>query len=289
MCNLKKRKNIIKKARLSLSVIFIFLIIVPNSLKAIELPVVSGLRVYQTLYCMLVPSYVLSNFPYLVTNTKNLGFYSGGGNTLIEALTTGVSVSLTAANLAKYINTDGWITGPIFAGFSTLAQGVALTPSFIGCLNWGSLMDTSSKIDKILDSLGYRISNYGSEIPKSEAYQQNILMQTLGKINAQAATQFTADALLWYLGRTIANAKTMQDVETAPMILTAFETLLKSSDAVVMPAYGVVNLPDLIIGQGSYLSFVVNLIYLTFGAFIILSLWKLKNISDNYQSQIGYY
>ncbi|EMH45109.1 hypothetical protein HMPREF1430_00137 [Helicobacter pylori GAM96Ai] len=275
-------------ARLFLSVFFIFFTIVPNPLKAIELPVVSGLRVYQTLYCMLVPSYILSSFPYLVTNSKKFGFVGGGGNSVIEALTTGVSVSLAAANLTKNINTNGWAKGSLIAGLTTLTQGIALSPSLLGCLNLGSPMDTNAKIDKILDSLGDRISNFGNLVQESEAYQQNILMQTLGKINAQATTQFTADALLWYLGKTIGNAKNMQSDELAPTILTAFEGIVKSTDSLVMPAYGVVNLPDLIIGQGSYLSFVVNLIYLTFGAFVIMSLWKLKNISDNYQAQIGY-
>ncbi len=274
--------------RLFLSVFFIFFTIVPNPLRAIELPVVSGLRVYQTLYCMLVPSYILSSFPYLVNNSKKFGFVGGGGNSVIEALTTGVSVSLAAANLTKNINTNGWAKGSLIAGLTTITQGIALSPSLLGCLNLGSPMDTNAKIDKILDSLGDRISSFGNLVTESEAYQQNILMQTLGKINAQATTQFSADALLWYLGKTVGNAKNMQSDELAPTILTAFEGIVKSTDSLVMPAYGVVNLPDLIIGQGSYLSFVVNLIYLTFGAFVIMSLWKLKNISDNYQAQIGY-
>ncbi len=38
-----------------------FFLIVPNWLKAIDLPIVSNLKIYQTVYCMLIPSYVLTN------------------------------------------------------------------------------------------------------------------------------------------------------------------------------------------------------------------------------------
>ncbi len=171
---------------------------------------------------------------------------------------------------------------------ATISQGIALSPSLLGCLNLGSPMDTNSKIDKIINSLSSRISSFGNIVKESESYQQNILIQTLGKINAQVATQFTADALIWYLGKTIGNASNLQSDLTMDSILLAFEGLIKTTDSVVMPAYGVVNLPDLIIGQGSYISFVANLIYVTFGALLIISMWKLKNISDNYQAQIGY-
>ncbi len=277
-----------KIARLILSVFFVLLMLVPNPLKAVELPIVSGLRVYQTLYCMLVPSYILSSFPYLVTNSKKFGFVGGGGNSVIEALSTGVSVSLAAANLTKNVNTNGWLKGPLIATMTTISQGIALSPSLLGCLNLGSPMDTNSKIDKILNSLSSRISSFGDIVKESESYQQNILIQTLGKINAQAATQFTANALIWYLGKTIGNASNLQSDLTMDSILLAFEGLIKTTDSVVMPAYGVVNLPDLIIGQGSYISFVADLIYITFGALLIISMWKLKNISDNYQAQIGY-
>ncbi len=64
---------------------------------------------------MLVPSYILSSFPYLVTNSKKFGFVGGGGNSVIEALSTGVSVSLAAANLTKNVNTNGWLKGPLIA------------------------------------------------------------------------------------------------------------------------------------------------------------------------------
>ncbi len=74
----------------------------------------------QTLYCMLVPGYILSSFPYLVTNSKKFGFVGGGGNSVIEALTTGVSVSLAAANLTKNINTNGWAKGSLIAGLTTM-------------------------------------------------------------------------------------------------------------------------------------------------------------------------
>ncbi len=74
----------------------------------------------QTLYCMLVPGYILSSFPYLVTNSKKFGFVGGGGNSVIEALTTGVSVSLAAANLTKNINTNGWAKGSLIAGPTTM-------------------------------------------------------------------------------------------------------------------------------------------------------------------------
>ncbi len=279
--------------RTFLITIISFFLIVPNWLKAIDLPIVSNLKIYQTVYCMLIPSYVLTNksFADILTGYTSIGASGSGkssGQGVIEALSTPLATSLAASNLVKYLNTLGPLWGSAWASVATAIQGFALTPSS-GCnFGWNALINKNIDVsmDSVLDNLSNKIQNF-TKGGIEDNVKGNVLLQIIGSITAQASTNITADGLIWLIGKEF-TANKLQNNATAMLAFAALESVVKGADAAVLPAYGVVNLPDIIIGQGSYLDFVSYLIYIVFGIFVFISFMKLRDISSNIQINIGF-